>query len=131
MVYLWAPNNPGDDLSGLNNFKKAYPWWENYWNFSDRVDYNLSDHWRVFARFSKFETRLDNPNWGGTIAVPSDNGGIMDALNAAADVLWRPNPRTTVDFRWPSGMRGRQAIYPPLFTNNLSKRYTNRNSRSS
>ena len=29
----------------------------------------------MFARFSKFETRLDNPNWGGTIAVPSDNGG--------------------------------------------------------
>ena len=43
MSYLWAPNNPGDDLSGLNNFKKAYPWWENYYNFSDRVDYNISD----------------------------------------------------------------------------------------
>ena len=46
---LWSPNNPGTDLSGLNNFKKAYPWWENYYNFSDRVDYNLSDHWRIFA----------------------------------------------------------------------------------
>ena len=56
----------------------------------------------MFARFSKFETRLDNPNWGGTIAVPSDNGGIMDALNAAVDVLWMPNPRTTVDFRFGS-----------------------------
>lgn len=99
---LWAPNNPGDDLSGLNNFKKAYPWWENYYNFSDRVDYNITDNWRLFARFSKFETRLDNPNWGGTIAVPSDNGGIMDALNAAMDVLWMPNPRTTVDFRFGS-----------------------------
>jgi Carboxypeptidase regulatory-like domain len=99
---LWSPNNPGDDLSGLNNFKKAYPWWENYWNFSDRVDYNVNDNFRIFARFSKFETRLDNPNWGGTIAVPSDNGGIMDALNAAMDVLWMPNPRTTVDIRFGS-----------------------------
>jgi hypothetical protein len=102
MGYLWAPNNPGDDPSGVNNFKKAYPWWENYYNFSDRVDYNITDNWRLFARFSKFETRLDNPNWGGTIAVPSDNGGIMDALNAAIDVLWMPNPRTTVDFRFGS-----------------------------
>ena len=102
MGYLWGPNNPGDDPSGVNNFKKAYPWWENYYNFSDRVDYNISDNWRLFARFSKFETRLDNPNWGGTIAVPSDNGGIMDALNAAIDVLWMPNPRTTVDFRFGS-----------------------------
>ncbi|HXI43660.1 MAG TPA: carboxypeptidase-like regulatory domain-containing protein, partial [Bryobacteraceae bacterium] len=102
MGYLWGPNNPGDDLSGVNNFKKAYSWFEKYYNFSDRVDYNISDNWRMFARFSKFETRLDNPNWGGTIAVPSDNGGIMDALNAAIDVLWMPSPRTTVDFRFGS-----------------------------
>jgi hypothetical protein len=102
MGYLWGPNNPGDDASGLNNFKKAYSWFEKYYNFSDRVDYNLSDNWRMFARFSKFETRLDNPNWGGTIAVPSDNGGIMDALNAAIDVLWMPNSRTTVDVRFGS-----------------------------
>jgi len=102
MSYLWSPNNPGDDLSGKYNFKKAYPWWEKYWNISDRGDYNISDKWRLFARFSKFQTRLDNPNWGGTIAVPSDNGGIMDSLNAAMDVLWTPNPRTTVDIRFGS-----------------------------
>jgi hypothetical protein len=63
---LWMPNNAGSDLSGLNNFKKAYPWWENYWNLSDRVDYNIGEKWRLFSRFSKFQTRLDNPNWGGT-----------------------------------------------------------------
>jgi hypothetical protein len=102
MTYLWSPNNPGDDRSGLNNFKKAYPWWEKYWNISDRVDYSINDNWRLFGRFSKFQTRLDNPNWGGTIAVPSDNGGVMDALNAAVDVLWMPNPRTTVDLRFSS-----------------------------
>src|SRR5579864_1975788 len=102
MADLWAPNNPGDDLSGLNNFKKAYSWWEKYYNFSDRVDYNLNDHWRVFGRFSKFETRLDNNNWGGTIAVPSDNGGIMDAMNASMDVLWMISPQTTVNLRFGS-----------------------------
>src|SRR2546426_2857506 len=47
---LWLPNNPGDDLSGLNNFKKAYAWWIKYWNISDRVDYNINDKWRMFAR---------------------------------------------------------------------------------
>jgi hypothetical protein len=102
MTYLWAPNNPGDDPSGLNNFKKVYPWWTHYWNISDRVDYNINDRWRMFARFSKFQTRLDNVNWGGTIAVPSDNGGIMDALNGAIDVLWMASPSTTVDFRFGS-----------------------------
>ncbi|MGE5647733.1 MAG: TonB-dependent receptor domain-containing protein [Acidobacteriota bacterium] len=96
---LWKPNGPGTNASGYNNFQKAYAWWQNYWNISDRVDYNPSDKWRVFARYSKYQTRLDNPNWGGTIAVPSDNGGIMDALNAAADVLYMASPRTTVDIR--------------------------------
>ena len=105
---LWQPNNPGDDLSGLNNFKKAYAWWIHYWNFSDRVDYNVNDKWRVFGRFSKFQTRLDNPNWGGTIAVPSDNGGIMDAMNAAADVLWMASPRTTVNVRFGVDLRRRR-----------------------
>jgi hypothetical protein len=99
---LWLPNNPGDDPSGLNNFKKSYSWWIKYWNMSDRVDYNISDKWRMFARFSKFETRLDNPNWGGTIAVPSDNGGVMDALNAAVDLLYMVSPSTTVNVRFGS-----------------------------
>jgi hypothetical protein len=102
MGYLWGANNAGDDPSGVNNFKKVYPWWTHYWNISDRVDYNLSDNLRMFARFSKFQTRLDNVNWGGTIAVPSDNGGIMDSLNAAIDVLWMATPKTTVDFRFGS-----------------------------
>ena len=97
---LWMPNNPGTDLSGLNNFQKAYPWWENYWNLSDRVDYNISEKWRFFSRFSKFQTRLDNPNWGGTIAVPSDNGGVMDALNGMADVLYTLSPRTIINVRF-------------------------------
>ncbi len=97
MGYLWAPNNPGDNLTGENNFRITYPWWIHYYNLSDRVDYNLSDNWRLFARFSKFQTRLDNNNWGGTIAVPSDNGGTMDALNAVFDAVWMVNSRTAVD----------------------------------
>jgi hypothetical protein len=99
---LWQANRAGDDASGTNNFKKAYPWWEKYYNLTDRLDYNINEKWRMYARFSKYETRLDNPNWGGTIAVPSDNGGIMDALNAAMDVLWTVSPRTTIDFRFGS-----------------------------
>jgi hypothetical protein len=99
---LWMPNRAGDDLSGVANFKKSYGWWTKYWNISDRVDYNVSDKLRLFFRFSKFETRLDNPNWGGTIAVPSDNGGLMDALNAAADMLYTVSPRTTINLRFGS-----------------------------
>ncbi|MCC6363823.1 MAG: carboxypeptidase regulatory-like domain-containing protein [Bryobacterales bacterium] len=93
-------NGPGDDLTGINNRKNSYYWWLHYWNISERVDYNINDKWRMYARYSKYQTRLDNPNWGGTIAVRSDNGGIMDALNAAADVLYIASPNTTIDFRY-------------------------------
>ncbi len=64
------------------------------------MDYNINEKWRFFSRFSKFQTRLDNPNWGGTIAVPSDNGGVMDSLNAMADVLYMMSPRTTINVRF-------------------------------
>jgi hypothetical protein len=97
---LWKPNRAGDNASGINNFKTSYAWWLKYWNISDRVDYNISDRLRFYARYSKYQTRLDNPNWGGTIAVPSDNGGLMDALNAAADVLYMITPSTTIDIRY-------------------------------
>ena len=97
---LWKPNRAGDDPSGVNNFKNAYAWWVKYWNISDRTDYNINDKWRMYARYSKYQTRLDNPNWGNTIAVPSDNGGLMDALNAAADVLYMASPHTTINIRY-------------------------------
>lgn len=97
---LWQPNNPGSDITGINNYRKSYYWWLKYWNMSERVDYNINDKWRAYARFSKYQTRLDNPNYGGTIAVRSDNGGIMDALNAAADVIYLMSPRTTLNFRY-------------------------------
>jgi hypothetical protein len=102
MPYIWGPNTTPDSPDGLNNLKVTYAWWTHYWNISDRVDYNISGKWRFFARFSKFQTRLDNTNWSdnNSIAVPSDNGGIMDALNASADMLWMVSPRTTVDIRY-------------------------------
>jgi hypothetical protein len=107
MTYMWYPNTSPDDPDGLNNFKVTYPWWTKYHNFSDRVDYNLSDKWRMYAHYSAFRTRLDNVNWsagymnGGppSIATPSDNGGIMDATSSGMDVLYMPSPRTTLDIR--------------------------------
>jgi hypothetical protein len=97
---LWKPNNPGNDPSGIDNYKVTYSWWLKYWNISNRVDFNISDKWRMYTRFSKYETRLDNPNHGGTIAVRSDNGGLMDALNAVADALYMVSPSTVINMRY-------------------------------
>ena len=101
MNYLWAPNRPPDDPSGVNNFAVTYPWWTKYHNVSERVDFNASDKLRMFARYSWFRTRLDNNNASGdnSIAWPSDNGGLMDATSSGIDALYMMSPRTTIDVR--------------------------------
>ncbi|MBK9170725.1 MAG: TonB-dependent receptor [Bryobacterales bacterium] len=96
---IWRPNNPGDDLTGVNNFRTGYPWFLDYWNFSNRTDWNITDNWKVFGRYSVIRTRLDNPNYGDSPATPSDNGGLMDALNAAFDSVYTVSARTVVNFR--------------------------------
>jgi hypothetical protein len=56
MSELWQPNGPGDNAAGLNNFRTVYPLAFKYYNFSDRVDWNVSDNVKVFGRISRFHT---------------------------------------------------------------------------
>ena len=52
MKQFWAPNVPGDNITGVNNFKKGFIERYNYYNFSDRVDYYINDKWRAFGRMA-------------------------------------------------------------------------------
>ncbi len=56
MQSFWEPNNPGDNITGINNFKSGFFQTYDYYNFSDRVDYNINDNWRVFGRISRYHT---------------------------------------------------------------------------
>ncbi len=96
MTDIWKPNGAGDNITHVNNYKTSYPWWLKYHNFSERTDWNASDRLKVFFRYSYFRTRLDNPNYANSPAVPSDNGGLMDALNAGADMVYTLNPTTVL-----------------------------------
>ncbi len=96
---IWRPNNAGDDATGINNYRTGYAWYLNYWNASNRTDWNITPKWKAFARYSVIRTRLDNNNYGGTAATTSDNGGLMDALNAAFDTVYTVNAHTVVNFR--------------------------------
>ncbi len=51
---FWDPNNPGDNITGVNNFKVGYTENYDYYNFSDRVDYNINDTWRVYGRIGRY-----------------------------------------------------------------------------
>lgn len=93
------PNGPGDDITHANNYKVTYPWEITYWNFSNRTDWNISEKWRMFARYSAIRTRLDNPNYANLPSTPSDNGGLMDSLNAAIDSVYTISPRMVLNLR--------------------------------
>ena len=101
MKDIWAPNNPGDDATGVNNFRLGYFWFVNNWNFSNRTDYNLSDKLKFFGRYSQFKTTLDQINYtpNNSAAMPNDNGGVMNSRNIAGELVYSMNPTTVLNFR--------------------------------
>ena len=54
---FWDPNNPGDNITGVNNFRVGFFQTYNYYNFSERVDYNINDNWRALGRIGRYYTR--------------------------------------------------------------------------
>ncbi|HYI95111.1 MAG TPA: TonB-dependent receptor, partial [Bryobacteraceae bacterium] len=101
MQDIWGPNNPGDDLSGSNNFKASYAWPMKNLNFSNKTDYNITDNLKVFGRYSQFRTTLDQDNYtpNNSPAMPNDNGGIMNSRNIAGDLVYTMSPTTVINLR--------------------------------
>src|SRR6185312_8806988 len=100
MKQFWAPNNPGDNITGVNNFKKGFIENYNYYNFSDRVDYAISDKWGVFGRVVRYKTTdlAGNPTLNNSeLYVPT--GTARAATNVGGDAIWTINPRTVAEFR--------------------------------
>jgi hypothetical protein len=99
MKQFWAPNNPGDNLTGVNNFKKGFIENYGYYNFSDRVDYNINDKLKVFGRVARYNTTdlAGNPTPNNSqLYVPT--GTSRGATNIGGDAIWTVNARTVVDF---------------------------------
>ena len=59
---FWDPNSEGDNITHVNNFKVGYTETYNYYNFSDRVDYNINDKWKVYGRIGRYHTDDLAPN---------------------------------------------------------------------
>jgi hypothetical protein len=98
---VWGPNGPGDDAAGSNNFKTSYAWPMKNWNFTNRTDWNVSDKLKVFGRYSRFKTVLDQENYtpNNSPAMPNDNGGIMNSRNIAGDVVYTASATRVFNFR--------------------------------
>jgi hypothetical protein len=101
MQDLWGPNGPGDDLAGSNNFKASYAWPMTNWNITNRTDWNIGDRLKIFGRYSRFKTTLDQLNYtpNNSRAMPNDNGGIMHSRNIAGDVVYTHSATTIFNFR--------------------------------
>lgn len=97
---FWAPNNPGANITGLNNYTKGFIEKYGYYNFSERADYIINDKWKVFGRLSRYNTTdiAGNPTPNNSeLYVPT--GTARAAWDAGGDAIWTLNPRTVVEFR--------------------------------
>jgi hypothetical protein len=98
---FWDPNNDGDNtFTHINNFKQGYSEKYEYYNFSDRVDYNINDSWKVYGRVSRYHTDDLAPNPtpnNSQLYVPT--GTLRAATQVSGDAVWTVNPRTVVNFR--------------------------------
>jgi hypothetical protein len=100
MKQFWGPNNPGDNITGVNNYKKGFIEKYNYKNWSERADYNISDKWRAFGRVSRYYTDdlAGNPTPLQTTSLYVPTGSVRGAWQVVGDVIWTPTPRTVVNF---------------------------------
>jgi hypothetical protein len=100
MQQFWGPNNPGDNITGVNNYKKGYIERYNYYNFSERVDYHINDKWNVFGRVSRYYTDdlAGNPTPLASTDLYVPTGSARGAWQVAGDATWAVNARTVVNF---------------------------------
>jgi len=103
MAAFWDPNNPGDNITGVNNFKKGYTDAYNYLNFSDRVDYNINDKWHVSGHFGRYSTDdiTSNPTPNNSVLY-QPSGAVRYGDQVSADAVYAVNPSTVLNahFSW-------------------------------
>ncbi len=95
---VWQPNLPGDDATGTNNYRLTIARVYDYYNYTNRTDWNINDRWKIFGRFSRFHTNVASPNPPGTPAA-STGGSERNTMTAAGDAVWTVNSNTVLDFR--------------------------------
>jgi Carboxypeptidase regulatory-like domain/TonB dependent receptor len=96
---LWEPNAPGIGPYHVNNFSVAQPTNYPYKNFSDRVDYNVTDKLRAYARVGIIRTPATVTNPTGSSIYQSDRGSTRNATDFASNVTYTVNPTTVLTLR--------------------------------
>ncbi|MDX2267277.1 MAG: carboxypeptidase regulatory-like domain-containing protein [Bryobacter sp.] len=95
---VWKPNNPGTGPTGVNNFILGIANRIRYWNFSDRVDWNITDKLKVFGRFNRFKTFTGLDDYTGSAAQQVD-GSTRHSTSFSGDMVYALNATTVLNIR--------------------------------
>ncbi len=125
---FWDPNNPGDNITGVNNFKKGYTNSYNYLNFSDRVDYNISDKWRVSGHYGRYSTDniTSNPTPNNS-ELYQPSGAVRYADQVSADAVWSLSAATVANFHFSWNDLGDSYLSRELASKSWSQFWPNTN----
>ncbi len=99
MSELWDPNNAGDNAAGLNNFRTTFAQTFEYYNFSNRTDWNINDSVKVFGRISRFHTIQSDPDFTNGSPLQRKAGSARHTWQTSGDVVWTINPTTVFNVR--------------------------------
>ena len=99
MKQFWPANNPGDNITGVNNYKHGYIDAWDYYNYADRADYNINDKWKVFGRVGRYHTTdiYSNPTPNKS-PLYQPTGSYRTASQVSGDAIWTVSARTVVNF---------------------------------
>ncbi|HEV8395752.1 MAG TPA: TonB-dependent receptor, partial [Vicinamibacterales bacterium] len=91
---LPLPNLPGS----VDNWQGSVTERVDYWNVSQRVDVNVTDKFKVFARYGQFRANLyqNNPVDGGLFPLSGSN---RYGLSVAGDGVYVMSDKTTLNVR--------------------------------
>ncbi len=93
------PTNAGIGYNHLNNYVKSLVQTTDYYNFSDRVDYNFSDKWRVsgyYGRYYSTDSQTNPISTTSTLYQPA--GSLRIANQVLGDAVWSLSPNLVVNF---------------------------------
>jgi hypothetical protein len=96
---FFDPNNAGVGYNHANNYLKGYTRTTDYYNLSDRVDYNLSEKWRLSGYYGRYySTDSDSNPLPGPSVLYQPTGSLRIANQVLGDAIWAVSPSTVVNF---------------------------------
>ncbi|MCU1262468.1 MAG: Cna domain protein [Bryobacterales bacterium] len=96
---FFDPNNPGIGYNHANNYLKSITQTTDYINFSDRVDYNISNNWRVSGYYGRYHSNDSQTNpTPNNSSLYQPAGSLRIANQVLGDAVWTPQPNTVINF---------------------------------